>query len=179
MRSRTQASWTGPGTGPAADEQPVLHRRTIRLSHADCDPSDILYFAPWFPAMERVQAEWYYVNGFRQDRLLAEYGFSTITRATEAEYLVPVGLFEEIEIRLSLGHMGGTSARSEMNMIRLDDGLQVARGSITLVTLDPQLRFPRNCVHYVWARPGAADDSADAYGAVSEEPGAVHAAEQV
>lgn len=122
---------------PPHPEHPLLHRKVMRLTYADCDPSEILYFATWFPAMERVQAEWYYLSGFRQDKLLAERGFSTITRATEAEYLVPTGLFDEIEISLYLGRLGRTSVRSELRMKRLGDGAVVARGSITLVTLDP------------------------------------------
>jgi hypothetical protein len=86
-----------------ANESPVLHSVTFRLGYADTDPAGILYYAAWFPWMERMQSEWFYLNDLRQDRLSERHGFWTVTCHTECDYLVPVGLFDEIRIELRLG----------------------------------------------------------------------------
>lgn len=123
-------------------EQPnqELHRMDVRLTYADCDPANILYFAAWFPWMERLQSEWLFLNDLRQDTLEQRFGFRTVTRSTECEYLVPAGLFQQIRLSLAVEHVGRTSFRSGVRMTRMDDGVVVARGSISVVTTDPQDR---------------------------------------
>ncbi|WP_434446926.1 acyl-CoA thioesterase [Lentzea sp. E54] len=112
-----------------------VHHLELRLSYADCDPARILYFAAWFPWMERVHTEWLYLNDLRQDTLDERYGFRTITRAAECEYLAPASLFQRVRIGLGVAHLGRTSFRWDLRMTRLDDGGLVARGSMTLVTI--------------------------------------------
>ncbi|MEU5694327.1 acyl-CoA thioesterase [Actinosynnema sp. NPDC020468] len=113
-----------------------LHHLDFRLSYADCDPAGILYYAAWFPWMERVQTEWLYLNDLRQDTLQTRYGFHTITRAARCEYLVPVTLFTPIRISLSVTALGRTSFRRGLDMVRRDDEVLVAQGELALVTLD-------------------------------------------
>lgn len=122
-------------SAPAAPE--VLHRRELRLSYADCDPAGILYYATWFPWMERVQSEWFFLNGLRQDTLADVHGFSTVTRHTECEYLTQVGLFDTIEVRLVRRHIGNTSLTLGCDMWWHEGATLAARGSITIVTLKP------------------------------------------
>ncbi|GLZ42008.1 thioesterase family protein [Actinokineospora sp. NBRC 105648] len=111
-----------------------LHGLDLRISYADTDPAGILYFGAWFPWMERVQTEWLFLRGFRQDTLEERFGWRTITRAAECEYLAPVRLFDPIHVGLGIGHLGTTSLRWELRMTR--DGELVGRGSMTLVTTD-------------------------------------------
>lgn len=115
---------------------PVIHHLDMRLAYADCDPAGILYYATWFPWMERVQSEWLYLNGFRQDTLQQVHGFRTITRSAHCEYLAPATLFQQIRVNLSVDHIGRTSFRWGCAMVRADDGVTVARGSLALVTID-------------------------------------------
>lgn len=124
-------------TTPAADATfREFHRMDMRLTYADCDPAKIIYFAAWFPWMERVHSEWMYLNGMRQDTMEERHGFATITRAAECEYLAPASLFQRIRISMGIGHIGRSSFRVEARMLRLDDDVVVAQGSITVVTLD-------------------------------------------
>src|SRR5699024_10863553 len=64
---------------------PPLHSLEFRISYADTDPAGILYFATWFPWMERVQTEWYLLRGLRLDTLQERFGFATVTTHTEAD----------------------------------------------------------------------------------------------
>ncbi|WP_182524324.1 acyl-CoA thioesterase [Nocardioides dongkuii] len=114
---------------------PALHSLTFRLSYADTDPAGILYYGAWFPWMERMQSEWFYLNGLRQDQLLERHGFWSVTCHTECDYLVPVGLFDEIRIELRLGRVGGGSFDMVHQMVRTEDEVVVARALITLVTV--------------------------------------------
>lgn len=115
-----------------------LHSLTLRLSYADTDPAGILYYAAWFPWMERVQTEWFFLNGLRQDQLSERHGFWSVTCHTECDYLVPVGLFEEIRVELRLGRVGGRSFDMTYQMVRTSDGAVVARALITVVTVTPE-----------------------------------------
>jgi acyl-CoA thioester hydrolase len=126
----------------AADDEPFseVHHLDLRLTYADCDPAQILYFAAWFPWMERVQTEWLFLNGLRQDTLEERFGFRTVTRQTECEYLAPAGLFERIRLALAVVEVGRSSFRFGCRMVRQDDGVLVARGSTVLVTTDGEGR---------------------------------------
>lgn len=123
-------------TAPQVDA-PWLHSHDARLAYADTDPAGILYYASWFPKMERLQSEFLFLEGFRQDTLLAERGWQTITRATECEYLEAALLFDMIRIELRIGNIGTSSFTFDFQMTRRGDGARVARGAITLVTITP------------------------------------------
>src|SRR5699024_3841056 len=103
--------------------RPPLHTTTFRLGYADTDPAGILYYAAWFPFMERTQTEWFYLNGMRQDRIAETHGFWTATARTECDYLSQVGLFDEIRDELRLGRIGGASFRLDHQMVRTTDGI--------------------------------------------------------
>lgn len=122
-------------TSPEPSAGGVLHRCRMRLTYADCDPAGILYYATWFPWMERVQSEWFYLQGLRQDTLLDQHGFSTVTRHAECEYLTQVSLFDTIEVRLVVRHVGETSLTFGTEMWWLEGDTLAARGAITLVAL--------------------------------------------
>lgn len=113
----------------------ALQTLTFRLTYADTDPAGLLYFATWFPWMERTQAEWMFAQGLRHDTLLERFGFALVTRHTQGEYLVPVGLFDEIRDELRLGRVGRASFTFEHRMFRTSDEALAGRGSVTLVTV--------------------------------------------
>lgn len=126
-----------PPRDPSRAGGPPLHSNVFRLSYADTDPAGILYYAAWFPRMEAVQSEFMFLQGLRQDTLSERFGWWTVSRATECEYLAAARLFDEIRIELRLGRIGTSSFRFEHEMWRIDDGVLVARSSTTVVTVDP------------------------------------------
>ncbi len=117
---------------------PPLHTTRFRLGYADTDPAGILYYATWFPWIERLQSEWFFLNGWRQDELLDRHGFGTVTRRTTCDYLIAVGLFDEISIEMRLDRVGERSFTFVHDLLRvgMDEPDQlVARATITLVTV--------------------------------------------
>lgn len=141
-------------------QTPILHTHHVRLSYADTDPAGILYFASWFPKMERLQSEFLFLQGLRQDTLKEERGWWTVTRATECEYLAAAVLYDLIRIELSIGKIGTSSFVFEHKMWRESDDVLVARGSISVVSVSPEqttVRLPSDLREIVekWAREGA------------------------
>jgi YbgC/YbaW family acyl-CoA thioester hydrolase len=114
----------------------VVARREVLLTYADTDAAGILYYAAWFPWMERMGVEWLYDNGFRYDTMLAEHGAAAVTRATTCEYLSQVTIYERVEIRMFVDTVGQRSYRLGFTMIRDHDQTVVARSTMSLVTID-------------------------------------------
>ncbi len=121
-------------------DAPVLNTSTFRLGYADTDPAGILYYAAWLPWMERTQSEFLFLNNWRQDTLLERFGFWTVTRKVECEYLLPVGLYDEIELQLRIGSIGSTSFTFRHDMIRTSDRALVARASNLIVVVGADTR---------------------------------------
>lgn len=117
---------------------PALHRHRVRLSYGDTDPAGILYYAAWFQKMEALQSEFLFLQGLRQDVLKNDFGWWTVTRATECEYLTAAELYDEINIELRLGKIGTSSFKFEYEMWRVSDNVKVARASLTVVAVSPE-----------------------------------------
>ncbi len=116
---------------------PVLTTNTFRLGYADTDPAGILYYAAWFPWMERLQTAWFADNGLRQDTLAARFGFWTVNARVECDYLVAVGLLDEIRLELRVAGVRSSAFTMEHTMWRTRDEVLVARATMTLVTVTP------------------------------------------
>ncbi len=125
-------------TTPKGQQGPAVHQHTQRLSYADTDPAGILYYATWFPRMEALQTEWLFLRGFRQDTLLERFGWWTVSRATQCDYLQAARLFDEITIELRIGEIGNTSTRLDFQMWRRSDHTLVATASNWLVSVSPE-----------------------------------------
>lgn len=115
--------------------RPLLRRRMV-ITYADTDAAGIIYFAAWFPWMERLHTEWLAGRGVRFTDLAERCGASVVTRATSCEYLAVVRPYDEVEIAMSVGHLGTRSYRIDYLMTRVADAAQVARASMTLVGVD-------------------------------------------
>jgi YbgC/YbaW family acyl-CoA thioester hydrolase len=105
------------------------------ITYADTDAAGIIYFAAWFPWMERLHTEWLGGHGVRFVDLAERCGASVVTRATSCEYLAVVRPYDEVEIAMSVGHLGNRSYRIDYLMTRVQDAAQVARASMTLVSV--------------------------------------------
>lgn len=121
----------------------MLHSDTRRLSYNDTDPAGILYYASWFPKMEALLSDFLYRNGYRQDHSLAVRGWTTVTRATECEYLAAAYLFDEIRLELAVGRIGASSFQFEYRMVRTEDDVLVSRAKTTIVIVDAEQRAVR------------------------------------
>lgn len=126
-----------PTAAPLTRPSPPLHQHTQRLSYADTDPAGIVYYATWFPRMEALQTEWFFLCGLRQDTLLERFGWWTVSRAAQCEYLQAARLFDEITIELRVGKIGTSSVRFDFEMWRRADDTLVAKASNWVVTVSP------------------------------------------
>ncbi len=117
--------------------------RRIRLGYADTDAAGIIYYAAWFPWMERLSTEWFHDRGLRFDRMSAEFGVTMVTRATSCEYLEPVGAYDEVDLAMWLARVGERSVRLTFEMTRATDGCVVGRSALTLVAVDASGRATR------------------------------------
>jgi acyl-CoA thioester hydrolase len=111
---------------------PVAVRR-IRLTYADTDAAAILYFAAWFPWMERISVEWVYGRGYRFDQMRARFGTAPAARATSCEYTAPTTVYDEIDVAMRIVHIGTSSYELGFTMTRCSDEVVVARSTLTLV----------------------------------------------
>lgn len=112
---------------PSETEPGALHSVRSRLSYADCDPAGIVYYATWFPWMEKTHTEFWLLRGLRFDELLGTYGAVPITRHTECDYLVPTRVFDEIRCEMRSAHVGRTSYRMAFTFVRESDASVAAR----------------------------------------------------
>lgn len=108
----------------------------FRLTYADTDPAGLVYYGAWFPWMERAQSELFHRAGLPQDRIAERHGFWTVVAHTECDYLAATRLYDEIELGVTLEAVGRTSITTGHRLVRIDDGVLVARAQIVLATVD-------------------------------------------
>ncbi len=108
----------------------------FRLSYADCDPAQIVYYAAYFPWFERTSTEWWIAQGHRIDELPRRVGVALVARSAGCEYLAPTRVLDRLVCRMHFSRVGRTSATFAFDVDRLDDGVRVAEGFNTLVTID-------------------------------------------
>jgi acyl-CoA thioester hydrolase len=144
---------------PARERANPLRRKRIQIAYADTDAAGIIYFAAWFPWMERIHTEWLAEQDVRFPELMERCGASVVTRATACEYLAVVRPYDEVDIAMSAGRLGPRSYRMDYVMTRVGDRAEVARASMTLVGVDAAgLAAPLPALIRALLVPAAADD---------------------
>lgn len=116
--------------------QPTLHHLDFRLSYGECDPAGIVYYAAYYPWMERVYNEWTFENGFSPDRMDDLWGASHISVASGCEYRIPGKLFDPLSCRMSLRHVGETSFSMRFDIEHRENLATYAVGHIVFVFID-------------------------------------------
>ncbi|MDA8371151.1 MAG: thioesterase family protein [Nocardiopsaceae bacterium] len=124
-----------PESEPEA-ESAAVYSVDHRLSYADCDPAGIVYYATWFPLMERTHTEWWLSMGYRFDTFGGTYGAVPVTRHTECSYLSVTRLFDLVRCSMRIEAVGRTSYRLGFEFTRSPEGERVAYGRLTLVSID-------------------------------------------
>lgn len=114
----------------------------VRLSYADCDPAQVVYFAAYYPWFERTSTEWWLSVGIRIDELASTHGVTMVSRASGCEYLATTRVLDLLECRMTVGRIGETSVTLRFEMVRLEDEVTVAAGFNTLVILSPETGRP-------------------------------------
>ncbi|MEU6133252.1 thioesterase family protein [Saccharopolyspora sp. NPDC047091] len=108
----------------------------FRLSYGDCDALSIAYFAIYYPWMERAYSSWLHARGLRSAELAAQLGTGTVGVHSEATYLAPVRVFDELACEVVRDRIGTTSYALGFEFTR--DGELVVHGRMTFACRDPQ-----------------------------------------
>lgn len=114
----------------------TLQSMDFRLSYADCDPLGIVFYAAYYGWMERTYNEWVFSGGLTNDECIARWGVNTVMRASGLEYFVPAVLFDGLSCRMRLDAIGNTSFTVIFDIVRRKDEVQMAKGFMTLVTVN-------------------------------------------
>ena len=122
---------------------PVIATMDIRLSYADCDPAGLVYFAAYYPFMERVYNEWTYTSGFAPSNMPDLWGGTHISASSGCDYLKPGVLFDPFTVELRLRHMGTTSFSIQADFVHRDTGDTHAIGHILFVWVDSETWKPK------------------------------------
>jgi YbgC/YbaW family acyl-CoA thioester hydrolase len=114
----------------------VLHAQEFRLAYSECDPAGIVYYATYYPWMERTHTEWTFLNDAPTNRHQEMWGASAVARASSCEYLRAAKLFDPLRCEMRLTGLGRTSFQLRFDFLRLTDGALMCEGQITLVFVD-------------------------------------------
>lgn len=120
--------------------QKSLQELSFRLTYGDCDPAGIVYFAAYFPWMERANTEWHVAVGAPVNSMLGRWGATEITRHAACDYLLPAQLHDRLTVSVCLVRLGRTSFELAFPFRRESDGATTAVGSMVTVMIDEERR---------------------------------------
>ena len=104
---------------------PQQHRFPIRVYFADTDAGGMVYHARYLEFAEKARTEMMRTLGFDHVELKRQYDMLIGVRSVEAEYLRPALLDDLLEVRTSLGELGGASMRIRQEVWRGEE--EIAR----------------------------------------------------
>jgi YbgC/YbaW family acyl-CoA thioester hydrolase len=84
-------------------------RLTFTLSYGDCDTVGIIYFARYFPWMERCSTLWWHSHGIRVGHLSEDHEVVIVGVNASLDYHSPARVFDEITVRLVSDSIGSSS----------------------------------------------------------------------
>lgn len=109
----------------------------------DLDPFQILHNARYLLLFERtLGAFWAHVGfgGFQQEGGPDKFHF---VRANTVEYLSPVRGVGNVRVRVWIENLGRTSLTFGFRLMRLDEDVDHAQGTRTVVRVDPETFIPQ------------------------------------
>jgi acyl-CoA thioester hydrolase len=119
-----------------------FHEEVMGVYFDDLDPFHILHNARYLLLFERtLGAFWAHVGfgGFQDDAGPDRYHF---VRANAIEYLAPVRGTGRVRVRVWVEKLGTTSLVFGFVMMPLDEDREHARGTRTIVRVDPETQRP-------------------------------------
>lgn len=90
-----------------------VHRRTVRFG--ECDPAGVVYYPVFFHWFHELMEVWFEEGlGWSYAECIQEQGFPA--KETKAEFLRPCAVGEEVELKMSLGHLSSRSFRMDIEV---------------------------------------------------------------
>lgn len=123
----------------------------------DTDMAGILYFARQFRFVHDTLEDFFEFEGYKLDDLFRHYSFIFVIAHAEADYIRPVTVGDELEIRLSIEKQGASSVtilyeiyRNEQELVGTAKTIHVCldRISRTKMTIPDEVRsrFSKYCI---------------------------------
>ena len=90
-----------------------VHRRIVRFG--ECDPAGVVYYPVFFHWFHELMEVWFEeALELRYSECIQEQGFPA--KETKAEFFRPCAVGEEVELRMSLGHLSSRSFRMNIEV---------------------------------------------------------------
>ena len=109
----------------------------VRVYYEDTDAQSVVYYANYFRFMERARTEWLRALGVDQVAMLRDERRIFVVTETQAQFLIPARLNDELIVTAELGQLTRATFEIEQNIYRDSrDGELLVRGSVKAVCLD-------------------------------------------
>ena len=114
---------------------PFVHR--LRVRYGECDPQGVVFNANYFMYFDVALTElWREAIGDYAD--MVEAGSDMVVAEARARYLAPAGFDDELDIEVSVTHLGTTSMTTALTVRR--GGAAVVEGEMRHVFIDPRTK---------------------------------------
>jgi 4-hydroxybenzoyl-CoA thioesterase len=110
----------------------VSARFACEVQWGDCDPAGIIFYPTYFRWFDSATWAFFASAGYTAKRMRAE-GRSMPLVAAECQFANPAEQADKCEVRSKIVRFGGKSFVVAHEVVRLDDGVALARGSETRV----------------------------------------------
>ena len=116
---------------------------SIRVYYEDTDAQGVVYYANYFRYMERARTEWLRSLGVDQARLLNEERRMFVVTETNAAFLAPATLMDEVVVTARLANLSRATFDIEQNIyLNSLDGKLLIRGNVKAAFLNADTLRP-------------------------------------
>lgn len=119
-----------------------FHEQVMGVYFDDLDPFEILHNARYLLLFERTLGSFWRVIGLGGMQDPASPDRFHLVRANTIEYLAPVRGEQEVRVRVWVEKLGRTSLTFGFRLMPMDEDRDCARGTRTVVRVDPKTFAP-------------------------------------
>ncbi|WP_172653021.1 acyl-CoA thioesterase [Rhodococcus opacus] len=133
-----------------------VHRHRVR--YHEVDAQGILYNSRYWEIVDAAMTEFFRELGWTYPELNSD-GMDPSLIQSSARFLRPAGLDEEIDVAVTLTHLGTTSFALDFGLRAVSEGTPIAELGIVYVNFDPTTRQKRPIPDQVRERLEASVDT--------------------
>lgn len=119
--------------------RPYVHR--LRVRYGECDPQGIVFNAHYLGFFDVALTELWRAALPGGYRAMTESGVDLVVAEARCRYLASAGFDDELDIAVTVAHLGTTSMRTDFEVTR--DGTPIVGGEIRHVFVDLATREKR------------------------------------
>ena len=121
--------------------EPVFRWRT-RVYWEDTDAGGVVYHAGYLRFMERARTEWMRAHGVGQQALRESQGVVFVVHEIDIAFDKPARLDDELDATLRVVRVRSASLEFAQDMLRVADGITLARASVRIACVDAHAFVP-------------------------------------